>query len=174
MWAEDIHVDKILHWLNRVQEASSWAKWTTFIYTVAREGVWWEVEEGREWGGQFCSGEILGRSDQAIYSNISWKEHAVLALSAELIYSSLVILRWAVSGKEFPISLAFQVSHKAIISFFPHEQWIHFLYKLWGLPSYLLVFFSACQDGQIVYMSVGLNLDSTLDGFLYFLINPFD
>ncbi len=85
----DIHVDKILPWLNKVQQVSSWAEYTTIIQIgrgLIRGGG------GQRIGWTVCSGKILGRSDRTIYSDISWKELAVLAWSAELIHSSQVIL----------------------------------------------------------------------------------
>lgn len=87
---------------------------------IAQEGG---AVRGGGWqrmGWTVCSSEILGRSDQANYSNISWKEMAVLALSAQLIYGALVIPKWAVSGKEFPISLLYLASLKALFFFFFH------------------------------------------------------
>lgn len=106
---------------------SSWAKWATFIWSLAGTG---ELEKGTEWGGQISS-EILGRSKWAIYSDISWKELAVLPLSAASICGSLVILsrlcleKWKVTHwEEFPVRLAHlralffsptRVAHSALI-----------------------------------------------------------
>lgn len=93
------------HWQNFVWIESSWTKWTTFINNIGRGIVRGGGGQGMGW--TVCCSEILGKSVQAIYSNISWKEHAVLALS-----DVQLSLRRTASGKEFPISLASQVSHK--------------------------------------------------------------
>lgn len=81
-------------------------------------------------GTRWISSAILGRSKQAIHSDVSWKETAVLVLSATLICSAVVILRWALFEKMENDSLR-RIFHLPSISqgiiVFPPEQQIKFL-----------------------------------------------
>lgn len=62
--------DEILHWLNGVQEVSSWAKWTEYVHSTGGGVVGGGGGQRMRWTAY--SGEILVCvSDQAIYSNIS-------------------------------------------------------------------------------------------------------
>lgn len=141
------------HWQNSVWIESSWTKWTTFINNIGGGVVRGGGGQGMGW--TVCSSEILGKSVHVIYSNISWKEHAVLALS-DLQLS----LRRAASGKEFPISLASQVSHKIPP---PSGHNINFWYK--HCSSWVPFHFICMSRRSDSLMSLCLNFNAIPNAF---------
>lgn len=86
--AWNIHSDETLNWLNRVKgQASSWAKWATFIRSTGG-GV---VKRRRRRAENVVDSLRRARSlvGLIIYSDISWKEMPVL------VRSPLWVLNWS-------------------------------------------------------------------------------